>query len=104
MDAGLKVEWMKALRSGEYKQGRDCLLNDSGAYCCLGVAAVVAGYQINSQHDRILRPDGSSSDLCSSYGTLEDFGLSGTARGHLIQMNDSGKTFGDIADWVEANL
>jgi hypothetical protein len=40
----VKVKWLAALRSGEFKQGRCAMysqLHDN--YCCLGVAAVVCG-------------------------------------------------------------
>jgi hypothetical protein len=39
MNPELKKKWVKALRSGEYKQGRGYLAN-KGKYCCLGVLAV----------------------------------------------------------------
>jgi len=35
-------KWVKALRSGKYKQGRYCLRQDD-EYCCLGVLCEVAG-------------------------------------------------------------
>ena len=38
-------KWVKALRSGKYRQGRGSLKWD-GRYCCLGVACVVAGVAI----------------------------------------------------------
>lgn len=42
-----KRKWIKALRSGEFKQGEGSLkimVEDNGyQYCCLGVAAEVAG-------------------------------------------------------------
>lgn len=34
--------WVDALRSGEFRQGRDHLRNADGTMCCLGVACVVA--------------------------------------------------------------
>lgn len=34
-------KWLKALRSGEYRQGRGQLRNNKGEYCCLGVACEV---------------------------------------------------------------
>lgn len=37
-----KENWIKALRSGEYQQGRNRLcttLNGKSSYCCLGVLA-----------------------------------------------------------------
>lgn len=43
----LKAKWVKALRSGEYKQGHGslCRRADDGSYsfCCLGVLEDVAG-------------------------------------------------------------
>lgn len=36
MDTELKTEWVAALRSGDYEQGRSQLSYD-GKYCCLGV-------------------------------------------------------------------
>jgi hypothetical protein len=40
----LQKEWVKALRSGRYKQTTGVLCKlDSGGYCCLGVAARVCG-------------------------------------------------------------
>jgi hypothetical protein len=37
-------EWVRALRSREYKQGKGWLYDkDKDAYCCLGVLCVLAG-------------------------------------------------------------
>jgi len=37
MKADIKDRWVNALRSGDYKQGTQCLLSEDGSYCCLGV-------------------------------------------------------------------
>lgn len=37
MDKKVKKAWLKALRSGEYKQGRAALVNNNNEFCCLGV-------------------------------------------------------------------
>lgn len=42
MDKRLKAKWIKALRSGRYKQADQELKNADG-YCCLGVLCTVAG-------------------------------------------------------------
>lgn len=45
MDAAIKEEWVTALRSGNYKQGRSYLhkrRTSGDSYCCLGVLCEVA--------------------------------------------------------------
>ena len=36
MDPKIKKQWVKALRSGKYRQGRE-VLKDNSRFCCLGV-------------------------------------------------------------------
>jgi len=43
MDPVLKSKWLSALRGGEYEQGRGRLRNSDNHYCCLGVLADIAG-------------------------------------------------------------
>ena len=46
MDPELKAKWIAALRSGEYKQGKNRLhSNEDNSFCCLGVLCEVAGYK-----------------------------------------------------------
>lgn len=44
MKKSIAMKWVKALRSGKYKQGRKVLKNSEGKYCCLGVMCEVVGY------------------------------------------------------------
>lgn len=37
MKKEIKEKWVAALRSGEYKQGKDYLKTDDNCFCCLGV-------------------------------------------------------------------
>lgn len=41
MDAKIKADWIKALRSGEYEQGMG-KLQANGKFCCLGVLCELA--------------------------------------------------------------
>jgi hypothetical protein len=99
-------EWIKALRSGEYKQisGK---LGDNNGYCCLGVACEVYRKQfplelvVRGYGDRVY--DG-------FYGELppvvrEAFGLDNEQMGLCMEMNDNqGKTFSEIADYLEEEM
>ena len=42
MEAKMKKRWIKALRSGEYEQGREDLKVDE-KFCCLGVLCDISG-------------------------------------------------------------
>ena len=37
MNELIKQKWVEALTSGEYSQGKGCLNNGQGGFCCLGV-------------------------------------------------------------------
>jgi len=100
MDKQIKQKWVKALRSGRYKQAYGCLYNNDKGYCCLGVLAKV---------QRV--PD----EVISGRGFLE-YDLAGLAAGLpmksqrvLSRLNDkkdddglpAGKSFKEIADYIE---
>lgn len=90
MDAALKQKWVAALRSGKYKQHRG-LLQDSGAYCCLGVMLVVGKK--------------ASTLRLADYGQIDVILGSEETRTKLTAMNDQEKlSFPEIADWIEANI
>lgn len=43
MKKSIAMKWVKALRSGEYKQGQPGVLSDGqGGFCCLGVLCQVS--------------------------------------------------------------
>ena len=87
MDAKLKEDWVKALRSGAYRQGLGSL-NQGSSYCCLGVLVVVAGLDME--------------EAKMSYATIP---LQDGAINKLQSMNDiDGRTFPEIADYIEANI
>jgi hypothetical protein len=55
------VDWIGALRSGNYKQATGVLQSIGGAFCCLGVAVdlqVKAGKGVWSTHEVCLNPEG----------------------------------------------
>lgn len=101
--------WINALRSGEYLQCQNelCTHDGNGAnyYCCLGVANTI--FHLNAQDNETL--DGTNFNLVLGLRTHdgeihyneddeEEFGYL-----TLVEMNDDGKTFVEIADFIEAN-
>lgn len=49
MDQAIKRKWVKALRSGKYKQAQEYLFTGKG-YCCLGVLGDVIGVPKKDMH------------------------------------------------------
>lgn len=112
----LKERWTTALRSGEYKQGRSVLRDDSDRYCCLGVLANICGLQwIPAGGDYatpVRNADGYSRQWISGSELLPPPVKAALNQLHehrrvevaLADMNDSGSKFPAIADWIDHNL
>lgn len=122
MEKELKQNWIKALRSGKYKQGIGALCrvdaNGETSYCCMGVLMeVIYGEDVWTTETAHLQ-DGSykkglhdknyawpPKDIVKSLGVLNGRGLT-----PLASMNDGGgkfhgnqQSFEQIADWIEEN-
>ena len=101
----LRERWIAALRSGEYKKSTSSLkTNDGTAFCCLGVLAELV--DPNGWADG----GGIRGDRLQwrgqSYYVSEEEGVPGLpleASRKLAVMNDNGKTFPEIADYIEAH-
>jgi hypothetical protein len=106
MNRQYKEPWLEALRSGRYQQGRS-YINSQGRFCCLGVLCDVAGVQWTQPDEA---GDCTSIDGTTDYCNLtekgcEMFGLRSQDVQVLTRMNDSeGKSFRDIADYIERAL
>lgn len=70
MDRKIKRRWLKALRSGQYKQTKAALHDRLGRMCCLGVICDVMGAP-KGQHEGFLLPadDGDGKYLKNTYPT-----------------------------------
>jgi hypothetical protein len=88
-----KANWLAGLRSGQYPQGQDVLGTPEYGLCCLGVFCVVNNIPFEPH------------ETGCAEGPRRLFDALGyDARGKLANMNDGGKSFAEIADWIEANL
>lgn len=98
-----RKKWVKALRSGKYRQAKNNLV-DSGGYCCLGVLAKVRGVsdkRLAGQNCLALFPH-----LMRAVGLRDNEGgfelVDGCETEYLSNLNDSGVSFAEIADIIES--
>lgn len=133
MDASIKAQWLKALRSGEYKQGQYALryTAESGEmkYCCLGVLTdilikrgLLPSWEAEYEGSAFFGiPTGGAiltaslnPEACSLTGLTpvahlvdphQTLAQLGNPDQSLAGLNDRlGKTFLEIADIIEAEL
>lgn len=116
LDPEVKEKWLTALRSGEYEQG-DGQLCYNGKFCCLGVLNDVLdlGYPEGYGYLSGCHPD-ARAKIKEKYGidlgaidqdtNLDELALilPEDIQSELAHMNDCGRTFVEIADYIEAHL
>lgn len=106
-----KAKWVKALRSGKYPQGTEGFLrsinedakgNSVVEYCCLGVACHIAGSSGITGKSFIMNENNS---IIKSINKVPKM-LHGDEAVALMlsEINDSGVSFKEIADFVEKYL
>lgn len=95
MDAKLKADWVKALRSGEYRQTK-FNFEDGEGFCCLGVLCKIAGRQTE------LDDGGHRQD---NWRFVEGEIMSTLIVERLVDMNDEiENSFSQIADYIEKEI
>jgi len=104
-------EWLKALRSGDFKQTTEGALQDSIGFCCLGVGCAL----FIPKDEQSLNKDGFLKDNYPEYQESLNIplwlkNLNADKRykyGHLVEqrisnVNDNGASFTEIADLLES--
>lgn len=111
-----KNKWLKALRSGDYKQRSEVLKGplydevtgeDTGetGFCCLGVACEIGIASKRKNGDEMCDETFLDSDLQTTLAQMNDghskytIGPSGQ-----VKVDVPPKSFLEIADWIEQNL
>ena len=121
-------EWVKALRSGEYRQGKGSLCNEnvtSGecVYCCLGVACdiLIEGDWTKPPHLTVWGIDKYEEFVMPATGDKQGWGFTETTSfpslkilkkmglhtiyaQELAELNDKGWSFERIANKIERDL
>lgn len=117
MDKKVAMKWIKALRSGKYKQTSEVLRqtdeNGKVGHCCLGVLAEISGVDKDflNENGTLDEPDVRS--RCGNIGDEEGTPRAGCIKikikkqlvdcTGLAQANDQGASFKAIATWIEKN-
>ena len=115
MNKQIKARWVRALRSGKYKQGKEALHQD-GQYCCLGVLCDISGvgkwevcrHVVGEQYvtgqwasfTRLTPQVMDWAGLKSLSGDLH-MELMGIPDCSLVYLNDQGESFETIANVIE---
>lgn len=105
MNKKAKQQWIDALRSGKYKQGKGCLMDTNKANCCLGVLVHVFEEHYGLKFDQKITSCNSVEfgSLCSIAAppqiVIDWIGLAPNHQTLLMNLNDQhGCNFAGIAD------
>ena len=112
MKPEVKKAWVKALRSGKYRKGKEYLkreiAKDQLRYCCLGVLCETQGARMRVRkrpwdEAKTYEVGGDAGYLPESY--QRRYGVSSTVMNALVELNDKKSwSFNRIATWIEKNL
>jgi len=112
LDPEFKAKWVTALRSGKYEQGRSKLAHKEDGYityCCLGVACIIEGVPLaaivnEGMPSPAIQQWVGSKLAVNAFLTKNIDSEKGDPHYTLTRMNDDGKSFAEIATWIEENL
>lgn len=107
MNAEIKAKWLEALRSGKYRQGTEYLRTADDKFCCLGVLCDITNpalWEKWTNGERHHDVYGFLSHTSMLPDKIDEQAGGIAAKAHLMGMNDSGKSFSEIANYIEANL
>ena len=111
-----KTEWVEALRSGKYKQGKYALYDGgTDSYCCLGVLSKINGCYTSTGDYEYLDEEihsvinlGIDENKFNFDGNLKKTGAKNLTpdliEKSLSALNDDGRTFDEIATIIENYL
>ena len=103
----VKQKWVKALRSGKYKQTQENLYKND-KFCCLGVLAMECGRKNLELDDITDEPELHSAFVNNKImDTMNSLIPSSNEKvqNYLIGLNDENRhSFKKIANWIDKNL
>lgn len=108
MRNAVRQRWLKALRSGEYKQGGRFLCLEDGSMCCLGVLYDIEfdGYWELVEETEYRRGhytiDGTRSGLSDDFA--DSVGLDIFEHEYMMRWADNDRSFNNAIDYIENYL
>lgn len=99
------TKWIKALRSGKYKQAQRTLRRRKGSgacYCCLGVACEI--YLHGKWDGEVYLLAGAGSLHVLGDNLRRSYGMAAGEQRELAIINDTGASFEQIADIIEKSI
>ena len=108
MNKELRNKWVAALRSGDYLQGHESLVqkkDDQYSFCCLGVLGVLMGGAVTIYEkdfdDYGISLEGS---IFTQFLYYPKVPLPINIQKYLANMNDNRESFEAIANYIEAHF
>ena len=108
MNQELKERWIRALKSGAFKQAQCSLINETGdAYCCLGVMGILLG--LGNNRLRTMRYSTPGTERVNindklSMRILKRIGLTVKQQNTLADINDYNEGFYAVIRYIEENI
>ena len=111
MKKNIANKWIKALRSGKYKQGTGSLKTKEGKYCCLGVLCEITKKEHGFKNYLTMTNGEGSINSTLPIKIVPFTGMKSTSgelkfKGRyerLSALNDDGVSFEEIADIIQEN-
>jgi hypothetical protein len=96
-------KWVKALRSGKYKQGTGKLRDEENNFCCLGVLTdlYIKKNKLKWNNGISFHYDFRGQCFTLTKEVVDWVMLDHDIESELIHMNDNKVTFKEIADYIE---
>jgi hypothetical protein len=120
LNPDVKKDWLKSLRSGKYKQGKNALCNAKEQFCCLGVLCDIHRIKVlkkgkgvwEKYSENSMRYDDETGVLpkCVIDWAFRKNGAPNPSvkikggKSSLATANDEGTSFAKIADIIEEQL
>lgn len=115
MNSEIKEKWLNLLRSNKYAQGKRFLRTNDDKYCCLGVLCDLYAKEHNVSWEKdtygvsdipfhtFLGQQSFLPNAVRIWAGLQD-NIPLTTKGNLAGLNDTGRSFSEIADIIEEYL